>query len=201
MAAVSQDGQSSTLDTCLLVLGKAEVSKVLLPRLEHTKSYAAADHLKSQLNALPTSPADGRQSASSIGSLVPDCMAKVLWCRSRPSGCCGCWAALTSGRGWWTSTHLPLPRWQHASCPSTTPGEASLWQSVASAWCSSSPGCRRQWQTQHQPGSPVCGALLSWRHSHLPFLRCASSFCERVGETMLDLVQAGSLHWLGSCVE
>lgn len=29
MAAVSQDGQSNTLDTCLLVLGKAEVSKVL----------------------------------------------------------------------------------------------------------------------------------------------------------------------------
>lgn len=38
MAAVSQDGQSNTLDTCLLVLGKAEVSKVLLPGLEWTKS-------------------------------------------------------------------------------------------------------------------------------------------------------------------
>ena len=76
MAAVSQDGQSSTLDTCLLVLGKAEVSKVLLPRLEHTKSYAAAYHLNSQMGALPSSPAISRQSAPVTGSLAPDCTAK-----------------------------------------------------------------------------------------------------------------------------
>ena len=56
MAAVSQDGQSNSLDTCLLVLGKAEVSKVLLPGLERTKSCAAVDHLNSQLGALPSSP-------------------------------------------------------------------------------------------------------------------------------------------------
>ena len=34
MAAVSQDGQSNTLDTCVLVLGKGGVSKVLLPGLK-----------------------------------------------------------------------------------------------------------------------------------------------------------------------
>ena len=56
MAAVSQDGQSNTLDTCLLVLGKAQVSKVLLPGLEWTKSCTAVDHLMSQLGALPSFP-------------------------------------------------------------------------------------------------------------------------------------------------